>query len=271
LTHYEILGISGAASIDEIRTAYNTLIKLSHANTNSSDEARQFAAQLREAFEVLSDPIRRTQYDHSLYGAPPQQASVEYVVEEDPSEVYRREYIQRKQSEKEDAHRVNEEWRKGIFRIMRLLNFVILAVAIVQTIDYFLPGRIYEESSIREWSEQRGGGRHKYIACMIKTMHFTIRVPCSLYYGYHYNADDPQPLFIRETTVFKIPRTVSYEDGKKMITLTLPDTIYSFGLTKPLFLLGVTIGILLIRRYNYSTFQFCFMPVCVLFIVLVWI
>jgi hypothetical protein len=270
LTHYEILGISGAASIDEIRTAYNTLITTSQANPNSSDEALQFSAQLREAFEVLSDPIRRTQYDHSLYGAPPQQAAVEYVVEEeDPAEVYRREYIQKKQLEKEEAHRVNEAWRKGIFRMMRVVNFVILAVAITQTIDYFLPGRIYEETSFHEWSEQRGGGKHRYFACMIKTAHFTLRVPCDLYYGYHYNADDPQSLYVLETTVFKIPRTISYEDGKKMITLTLPDTIYSFGLTKPLFLLGVTFGILLIRRYNYSTFQFCFMPVCVLFMLLV--
>jgi hypothetical protein len=267
LTHYEILGLSGLATADDVNAAYAR--RVNEHLSQPAEDSPQIMAQLKAAYAVLSDPVLRAQYDQQLYGSSPEQTAVEYVVEEeDPAEVYRREYIQKKQLEKEAAHRANEAWRRGIFRIMRVVNFVILAVAITLTLDYFLPGRIYEESSIREWTEQRGGGRHRYTACMIKTMHFTIRVPCSLYYGYHYNADEPQSLFILETTVFKIPRTISHEDGKKMITLTLPDTFYSFGLIKPLFLLGVTIGILLIRRYSYWTFQFCFMPACVLLFIL---
>uniref|UniRef100_A0A8D3BJN5 DnaJ homolog subfamily A member 3, mitochondrial n=1 Tax=Scophthalmus maximus TaxID=52904 RepID=A0A8D3BJN5_SCOMX len=65
---YEVLGISRSASQKDIKKAYYQLAKKYHPDTNPDDpEAKEKFAKLAEAYEVLSDEVKRTQYD--TYGA----------------------------------------------------------------------------------------------------------------------------------------------------------------------------------------------------------
>ncbi|KAM9314940.1 dnaJ homolog subfamily A member 3, mitochondrial-like isoform 2-T3 [Pholidichthys leucotaenia] len=65
---YEILGISRSASQKDIKKAYYQLAKKYHPDTNPDDpEAKEKFAKLAEAYEVLSDEVKRKQYD--TYGA----------------------------------------------------------------------------------------------------------------------------------------------------------------------------------------------------------
>uniref|UniRef100_A0A1A8DCY1 DnaJ homolog subfamily A member 3, mitochondrial n=1 Tax=Nothobranchius kadleci TaxID=1051664 RepID=A0A1A8DCY1_NOTKA len=65
---YEVLGVSRGASQKEIKKAYYQLAKKYHPDTNPDDpEAKEKFAQLAEAYEVLSDEVKRKQYD--TYGA----------------------------------------------------------------------------------------------------------------------------------------------------------------------------------------------------------
>ena len=62
--HYNTLGISESASMDEIKTAYRTLAKKWHPDLNRDNaDAEATFKQINEANDILSDPQKRTQYD----------------------------------------------------------------------------------------------------------------------------------------------------------------------------------------------------------------
>ncbi|XP_032397191.1 dnaJ homolog subfamily A member 3, mitochondrial isoform X1 [Etheostoma spectabile] len=65
---YEVLGVSRTATQKDIKKAYYQLAKKYHPDTNPDDpEAKEKFAKLAEAYEVLSDEVKRKQYD--TYGA----------------------------------------------------------------------------------------------------------------------------------------------------------------------------------------------------------
>jgi len=71
-THYTALGVPESATQVEIRAAYRSLLKQIHPDTVStlSPEVRVMAEsvtkEIIEAYEVLSDPDKRRQYDRQL-------------------------------------------------------------------------------------------------------------------------------------------------------------------------------------------------------------
>ncbi|XP_049901613.1 dnaJ homolog subfamily A member 3, mitochondrial-like isoform X1 [Epinephelus moara] len=65
---YEVLGVSRTATQKDIKKAYYQLAKKYHPDTNPDDPgAKEKFAKLAEAYEVLSDEVKRKQYD--TYGA----------------------------------------------------------------------------------------------------------------------------------------------------------------------------------------------------------
>lgn len=77
--YYEVLGLSRGASEDEIKSAYRRLARQSHPDVNPDNpEAEEAFKRINEAYEVLSDPDKRTVYDRyghdglsGMGGAPP--------------------------------------------------------------------------------------------------------------------------------------------------------------------------------------------------------
>lgn len=65
--NYELLEIPIDATQEEIRLAYHEMARRVHPDTNQDDpEAAELFLLIQQAYEVLSDPIKRSQYNDTL-------------------------------------------------------------------------------------------------------------------------------------------------------------------------------------------------------------
>jgi len=64
IDYYDILGVAPNATAEEIRKAYHAVAFMCHPDRNgAAEEANRRMQEINEAYAVLSDPIRRREYD----------------------------------------------------------------------------------------------------------------------------------------------------------------------------------------------------------------
>ena len=69
--YYKVLGVSKTANADEIKKSYRKLARKYHPDANKGDsKAEERFKEISEAYNVLSDPKQRKEYDEarSLFG-----------------------------------------------------------------------------------------------------------------------------------------------------------------------------------------------------------
>jgi len=70
--YYEVLGVSRDATQEEIKKAYRRLAKRYHPDLNKDGGSAEKFKEVAEAYEVLSDPEKRAQYDRFGHVGPEQ-------------------------------------------------------------------------------------------------------------------------------------------------------------------------------------------------------
>ena len=70
--YYAVFGVSEKASYKEIRHSYRQLARKYHPDRNRSALAEEMIKKINAAFEVLSDEIKRSQYDRMQFDELPE-------------------------------------------------------------------------------------------------------------------------------------------------------------------------------------------------------
>jgi DnaJ-domain-containing protein 1 len=65
-TYYELFQVSPTADAEIIQAAYRRLILRYHPDRNSDSNAEEMTIRLNNAYEILSDPLKRQDYDSEL-------------------------------------------------------------------------------------------------------------------------------------------------------------------------------------------------------------
>lgn len=69
MDYYALLGVDRSSSVEEITRAYRRLAREYHPDLHPQDaDAGSRFAKINEAYQVLSDPEKRAQYDQQLAG-----------------------------------------------------------------------------------------------------------------------------------------------------------------------------------------------------------
>jgi molecular chaperone DnaJ len=63
---YAVLGVAPNASADEIRKVYRSLAMRYHPGRNDAPAAEVRFKSVSKAYEILSDPAKRAEYDQSV-------------------------------------------------------------------------------------------------------------------------------------------------------------------------------------------------------------
>jgi curved DNA-binding protein CbpA len=64
IDHYKVLGLARSANPEEIKSAYRRQAKVHHPDRNGGRD--EFFKKVNEAYETLSDPVKKSIYDDSV-------------------------------------------------------------------------------------------------------------------------------------------------------------------------------------------------------------
>ena len=65
--YYDILEVQPTASLDTIARCYRIQLKKNHPDVNKAADALEKTILINQAYEVLSDPVKREQYNHEYF------------------------------------------------------------------------------------------------------------------------------------------------------------------------------------------------------------
>jgi curved DNA-binding protein CbpA len=65
-TYYDILQVTSDADAETITAAFHSLIKRHHPDVSTNPKANEISQKLNQAYDMLSDPVKRTKYNDEL-------------------------------------------------------------------------------------------------------------------------------------------------------------------------------------------------------------
>ncbi len=206
--YYQILGISPQATPLEVRRSFRILAVQYHPDKNKTPEGEEKFKEINRAYEVLSNPEKRAQYDLSItYGYSPSPAKPTH---RDPAYRSRqnRPYTQR--VPQQSVQELMAEYLPKFRWICYVALFTTLSVAI----DYMLPFKSFTEDIAeinRVYRTGRGGGMiYDHDELVTKN-------------GIRIELQDDDVLYFKATSHISLQQTILFG---KIVTAAIPSGKY---------------------------------------------
>jgi hypothetical protein len=251
---YEVLGVAPDATESEIKAAYRKAVKKYHPDSTKNADTTMVAL-VNEAYEMIMEPHRGNVYVTTTHWTETE------VVEEDPREAYKREYLRQKREEAQAAR----ETELRLFRRLYKVNVAIAVLAFLLVIDEFLPKLEYNEPVISEWVQERTVKRSKYYVHFMKTPHFTVAIPHDVHFDFRANPE----ITIEASPLFRIPTQIYHKGNEKGFKPIR--TLFSFAVPFPYILLCFSMMCVAFRRHSPFAFSLSFGPSIMLIVITLFI
>jgi molecular chaperone DnaJ len=116
--HYQTLEISHKSTPDEIKKAYRRLAKQFHPDRQTGSASHEKIVAINAAYEILSDPLRRADYDSQLsLNSPERRAQRTATAQAN--------YHRYKEAQQDDEAQVKQWYNKTYSPINRLIGQII--------------------------------------------------------------------------------------------------------------------------------------------------
>jgi tetratricopeptide (TPR) repeat protein len=151
--YYEILGISRAAGINEVRSAFKRLAKQYHPDRNPGNKAaEELFKEINQAYHTLCNPIKKAQYDMRFYG-------MSLTYDQDHWEEYKKRRYYQWQRSQENKYRFDRNY----FKIQGLAFLVFLIIAgfcfgIIHTAHFYVRKQQLEKLRVHTELLERANG-----------------------------------------------------------------------------------------------------------------
>jgi hypothetical protein len=155
--YYRILGVSRTAPASEIRRAYRRLVQQSHPDVNPDPEAQELIREINEAYEVLGDPQKRSDYDYRLDNP------FSTIVVEQPPPHRDPAYRRRSYRPPRPTGPTQRDLMEGLMRHLVPVNWAGCVVVVFLCVDFFLPRHQVTETVTGFRSEPARRGWQDYV------------------------------------------------------------------------------------------------------------
>ena len=241
MDYYQTLGVKYSASFEEIKRAYRRLAVLYHPDKNRDPAAENIFKNINEAYDVLSDPVKKHTYDLRM------QSAFEGTFEEpqrrhrDPAYRSSRPKVHRKS----DRQRMRDLMQQYMPWSIRVTQFCFLFSLII-VVDYMLPRNV-NPVTILETNVLRTYTRN------YATTWWVIRTDGGQVMSVPYEFSDHfatgKEIEISSTKLFNVPRSIQSDT----LALRLNKSIYGNFLFAPIALLFFsTLGLFFRKNVEYG-------------------
>lgn len=136
--YYKILGVSYNASEETIKSSYRELALRHHPDRSRDTRAHDIFAEINEAYQVLSDPTKKADYDYRYrrYFLNEVPINKEHAgPQTEPPQNYTKEDIGKE-----------EDFNENTYEFINRTAWAALVISLFLLIDFFLPHRVSQEN-----------------------------------------------------------------------------------------------------------------------------
>jgi hypothetical protein len=238
--YYSILRVSRRADVQTIKRSYRLLVQKYHPDINPDPQAAEFIKEINEAYDVLSDPVKKGEYDFR-FANPNQQPQVSQQTQQHRDPRYRRAY----RSVKKENQQL--ELMKNYVHLAVKVSWAGCFICFFLLVDFCLPHRVVKDTVQALYTNRSGRTRSHVVVSesgqRIKIGFEDLRT-----------MTEGEPIEITETTITSIAIKIYVPEREHYITGMA--TLYRTYLFVPLLLLLISVLGLLIRNRIELQFNF---------------